>query len=160
MIEILMNRSVQYIHIMRQFLQILLISILIFTIPIGAESFVTGGPYTIGDAITVSGITNLNTDNRFLVEIFSASFGPTGKYDTSMTGGGSIIVPVNRSENGTFFWNSTFNSTGWEPDQYMIRVEAIGKDYRETGYVNLTIGNQTETELNSTVPVEDLQRER
>ena len=123
---------------MKQIILILFIGILFCTIPGGAESLSIGGPYTSGDMITISGETNFNTDNQVLVEVYPASFGPTRKYEPSMTGGGSKVVPVLQTGQDRYNWSANMSSTGWKPDQYMVRVEVIGKDYRETGLLSLT----------------------
>lgn len=93
--------------------------------------------YSVGDEIIIGGNTNYNTDNKVLIEIWPASFGPKGKYESSMTGGGSGVVPV-VSTNGTYSWNLSFNSAEWMPDSYMVRTEVIGKGYVETVMFDLT----------------------
>ncbi len=90
-----------------------------------------------GTDFSVSGMTNFNTDNKVLIEVFPASFGPAGKFDSSMTGGSSQVVPVRKDDSGRFFWNGTFSTDRWGEDTYMVRVEVIGKDYRETRVFSL-----------------------
>lgn len=92
----------------------------------------------MGDTIIIQGETNFNTDNQVMVEIYPASFGPTKKYEPSMTGGSSIVVPVRVGGNGVYFWAANFSSEGWKPDQYMVRAEIIGKDYQETSLLTLS----------------------
>jgi hypothetical protein len=119
--------------------KLFLIFLLILVIyPTGADLLEIGGPYQVGDRITIQGITNLNTDNTILVEVYPASFGPTSKYESAMTGGASAIVPVTMDENGRYSWSVELNSTGWSTDKYFVRVEAIGKDFLKTGYLTLT----------------------
>lgn len=88
--------------------------------------------YDTGDSIVIGGTTNFNTDNSVLIEIWPASFGPKGKYEPSMNGGGSVVVPVQGGDNLNYHWSSTFDSAGWAADTYMVRAEVIGKDYVET----------------------------
>jgi hypothetical protein len=118
-----------------------------------AGSLVTGGPYARGEEIKIHGDTNYNTDNQVLVEVFPASFGPKAKYEPSMTGGSSRVVPVIRTETGGYAWAAGMNSSDWSPDQYMVRVEVIGKDYRETALFSLVEkgsegGNVSQTNSN------------
>jgi len=114
-----------------------------------ADSLVTGGPYELGDQIQIRGDTNYNTDNKVLVEIFPASFGPTAKYESSMIGGGSAVVPVTQNEKGGFEWSSTMSSAGWDADRYMVRVEVIGKDFRETAFFDLGDMRHTDEQTES-----------
>lgn len=121
---------------------ILLIFTLVF--PLNADSLNIGGPYTIGDQIIIGGNTNFNTDNKVLVEVYPASFGPTKKFDPTMSGGNSTVVPVVKGEDGTYSWSATMNSTGWTPDQYMVRAEVIGKDFIETSLITLNEKNTSD----------------
>ena len=114
------------------------ICLILFFSPVGAETLSTGGPYTVGDLISIQGSTNFNTDNKVLIEVYPASFGPTKKYDPSMSGGGSAVVPVATKGSGLFTWTANMSSAGWSPDQYMVRAEIIGKDYQETTLITLT----------------------
>lgn len=137
---------------MKRVLASIILVIFTLVLPLNADSLSTGGPYVIGDQITVGGNTNFNTDNKVLVEVYPASFGPTKKYDPTMSGGNSTVVPVVKGENGTYSWSATMNSTGWTPDQYMVRAEVIGKDFIETSII--TVSDKTKSDPvphNSTV---------
>lgn len=123
---------------MKPFFLALIITLVLVSFQAGAESLSTGGPYTIGETLSIQGETNFNTDNKVLVEVYPSSFGPTSKFDPSMTGGGSIVVPVVKSGSGVYSWTANISSANWKPDQYMVRVEVIGKDHRETALVTLT----------------------
>ncbi|MFH0968075.1 MAG: hypothetical protein V1862_10370 [Methanobacteriota archaeon] len=129
---------------MKPVLLALIISLVLLSFPTGAETLSTGGPYTIGEMLSIQGETNFNTDNNVLVEVYPSSFGPTSKYDPSMTGGGSMVVPVVTRGSGLFSWIANISSAGWKPDQYMVRVEVIGKNYRETALVTLTENQSTQ----------------
>jgi hypothetical protein len=122
---------------MQRIILFLLCGLLLVTAGVSALPLETGDTYQIGDTITIRGDTNFNTDNNVLVEIFPASFGPASKYDSSMSGGGAVIVPVTQNETG-YTWSAHLNSEGWSPDQYMVRVEVLGKEFRETGIITLT----------------------
>ncbi|PKL60574.1 MAG: hypothetical protein CVV33_01970 [Methanomicrobiales archaeon HGW-Methanomicrobiales-4] len=134
---------------MKVFFFVLILSLALLSFPIGAETLSTGGPYTVGETITIQGETNFNTDNKVLVEIYPSSFGPTSKYEPSMTGGGSMVIPVVMNGSGLFSWTANISSAGWKPEQYMVRVEVIGKDYRETALVSLTENQSPEQTLSS-----------
>jgi hypothetical protein len=126
---------------MKQLFSLIIVLLALVSFPAGAKTLSPGGPYIIGEMITVQGDTNFNTDNKVLVEIYPASFGPTSKFDPSMAGGGTVVVPVVKNKSGLFSWSANISSAGWGPDQYMVRAEVIGKDYRETALIMLT-GNQ------------------
>jgi len=106
--------------------------------------------YSIGEEIIIEGFTNFNIDNSVLIEVWPASFGPKAKYQPEMTGGGSVIVPVTSSNNSVNSWGGRFDSSGWSPDNYMVRAEVIGKSYVETTHFELT--EKTEETIVSPVP--------
>lgn len=133
---------------MKKVLISVILVILTLVLPLSADSLNIGGPYTIGDQITISGETNFNTDNKVLVEVYPASFGPTKKYDPTMSGGNSTVVPVLKDEAGIYSWSATMNSAGWSPDQYMVRAEVIGKDFIETSIITLIEKDKSDTPHN------------
>lgn len=94
--------------------------------------------YTSGETILLSGTTIYNTDNRILINVFPASFGPKSKYEPAMTGGASVIVPVLKGSDGVYFWECNLASAGWVPDMYMVTLEVVGKGYRESAVFTLT----------------------
>lgn len=122
---------------MKRIVVLIFFSFIFAALPCGAESLHIGGPYSVGDVITIQGETNFNTDNKVLLEIYPASFGPTKKYEPSMSGGISQIIPVIKKGYDSFGWEANVSSTGWNPDQYIVRVEVIGKDYRESSVLIL-----------------------
>ncbi|MDD1730316.1 MAG: hypothetical protein LUQ50_14775, partial [Methanospirillum sp.] len=122
---------------MNRILVITLILTWIFVGYANAETLNPGGPYMVGDLISIHGDTNYNTDNRILIEVYPASFGPTKKYEPSMTGGASMVVPVVTGREGGYSWSVNVSSENWVPDQYMVRAEIIGKDYRESAIITL-----------------------
>lgn len=123
---------------------ILLTLITVFISTVSADIQVESS-YTTGDLIGIAGTTNFNTDNSVLIEIWPASFGPKGKYEPSMAGGGSVVVPVQSRENLDYHWNGSFDSSGWAPDTYMVRAEIIGKGYVETAMFDLMEKSEVET---------------
>ena len=119
---------------------LLIFIFLLSTISCGTADFSFSPIHTIGDDIVIEGFTNFNADNTVLVEVWPASFGPKGKYESSMTGGGSVMVPVTQGNDSAYKWSAVFESAEWEPGMYMIRAEVIGKDYAETGTFSLSEG--------------------
>lgn len=99
--------------------------------------------YIAGEPVVIEGTTNFNTDNSVHIDIWPASFGPIGKYEPSMSGGGAVVVPVKQGNNSEYYWNGTFDSQGWSPDTYMVRAEVIGKGYVETAVFDLVTEQPT-----------------
>jgi hypothetical protein len=77
--------------------------------------------YRVGDVITLSGTTNLESGTQLFVEVISASFAPAEKgEDTSFSGSSGIVT----AERGT--WSYTFSTEGFRKDDYLVTVEAVG----------------------------------
>jgi hypothetical protein len=93
--------------------------------------------YYKGEEILIGGYTNYNTDNSVLVQVWPASFGPRGKYEPEMSGGGSVIVPVIKDNATLNKWVANFSPENWTPDTYMVLAEVIGKNYSETDIFTL-----------------------
>lgn len=93
--------------------------------------------YSVGDELVLYGNTNFNTDNSVLVEVWPASFGPKTKFESSMTGGGSAVVPVTSQGDSVYSWTAAFTTSNWAPDRYMVRAEIIGKDFADTTMFDL-----------------------
>ncbi len=139
----------------RVFIQVILI-VFVLVFPVYADSMNTGGPYSAGEEIVISGETNFNTDNKVLVEVYPASFGPTSKFEPTMTGGGSTVVPVTKGDDGLYSWSANMSSVNWSPDEYMVRAEVIGKDFIETSVITVTEKSNTNTTLNQTGAEENI----
>jgi hypothetical protein len=127
-----------------QHIGIVLFCLCILSLGTGFAEIIINPEYLTGDEITISGNTNYNTDNSVLIEVWPSSFGPKGKYEPSMRGGGSQVVRVMGGNNSENTWKSSFNSSEWLPDSYMARAEVIGKDYAETTTFTLTDKIQVE----------------
>ena len=127
----------------------ILFLLIYLTLPVFAEISVNSVYYE-GEKITIRGMTNYNTDNSILIEIWPASFGPKSKYEPSMTGGGSAVVPVLKGNYSDYVWYGSFDSAGWIPDEYMVRAEVIGKGYVETNLFELAL--EKEVPLVTTEP--------
>ena len=120
----------------------------------GSASLLIPDQGVTGKNLSISGTTKFNTDNTILVEVFPASFGPESKYNSSMTGGGSVTVPVTKGDSDLYQWNASFQTAGWKPDEYIILVEVIGKNSRESARMNITSGEKDTIVKNSSDPAQ------
>jgi hypothetical protein len=127
--------------------------ILLFLItPISALEILPAGEIYVNDEITVRGLTNYNEENNILVEVFPASFWPTNKYNSTIMGGTSGIVPVLKITNSSMnTWSFTFSTVEWDPDLYMIRTEVLGKKSVQTETFELLAAREKEI-LKDTIP--------
>lgn len=103
---------------------------------VNASFLPLNGTYYTGDTLFIQGDTNYNTDNSVLLEIYPLSFGPTKKWESSMSGGTSVIIPV-ISSGDRYEWSANISTEGWAAQNYMARAEVISKDYQETATFTL-----------------------
>ncbi|MBN1167536.1 MAG: hypothetical protein JXA44_10470 [Methanospirillaceae archaeon] len=112
--------------------------VLIFMASASASGLLPPGDHNVSDEITLQGVTNFNTDNQVLIEVYPASFKPARKFDPAIMGGVSGVVPVQKTKDAREnTWSFTFDTAGWSPDLYMIRTEVIGKNFIQTETFNL-----------------------
>lgn len=91
-----------------------------------ARPLVPGAVYRAGDTLAISGETILSPGNHLLVQVTPLAFGPTKKGAGLPVSGVSGMVPVTRQEGADFSgWSFEFDTTGWEPGEYVVRVEGI-----------------------------------
>jgi hypothetical protein len=128
---------------MKQILTGIICILLSMGVVVGAEPASVGDQFMVGDMITIHGSTNYNSENNILVEVYPASFGPTKKYEPTMTGGGASVVPVISSEQGKNNWSANMTTANWTPDEYIVRIEVIGKNFQENGRFMLTAHNSS-----------------
>lgn len=89
-------------------------------------TFLSGGEFWAGDRILLAGTTNLSPGNHLLVEVIPVSFGPTRKGEQVAVSGSSGVVEVVAGKNGLpNAWSFTIDTRGWEPDEYLVRVQGI-----------------------------------
>ncbi|MDH7511154.1 MAG: hypothetical protein QHH04_08970 [Methanolinea sp.] len=98
--------------------------------PVEAERstrpLVHGAKYRAGDTLAISGETILSPGNHVLVQVTPLAFGPTKKGASLPVSGASGVVPVTRQEGASFSrWSFEFDTTGWEPGEYGVRVQGI-----------------------------------
>jgi hypothetical protein len=85
-----------------------------------------GAVYRAGDTLAVSGETILSPGNHVLVQVSPIAFGPTKKGESPPVSGVSGVIPVTRQEGAAFSrWSFQFDTTGWEPGEYAVRVQGI-----------------------------------
>ncbi len=90
------------------------------------------GTITIGNNFVIEGTTNIGVDNTLLVEVVSASFGPTQKTQSGAFSGFSGTTKVVA---GTGEWNTfkiEVSSGNFIKDEYIITVTSIETDATST----------------------------
>lgn len=91
-----------------------------------ARPLAPGAVYRAGDTLAISGETILSPGNHVLVQVTPLAFGPTKKGTSLPVSGVSGMVPVTRQEGAAFSrWSFEFDTTGWEPGEYVVRVQGI-----------------------------------
>jgi len=92
----------------------------------GNVRFVPGGVYHVGDTILISGTTILSPGNRILIEVTSASFGPTNKSEESRFYGASAVVTVEKGTmNSVNSWSYPLDTGNFAPDTYLVSISGI-----------------------------------
>ena len=90
--------------------------------------------YVVGDRVTVGGTTNYAVGDKLWVMVSSSDFHPTTKYEsieqTSDDCKASGTVRIQKGEDGTGLnrWSINFSTTGWIPNEYVVRVSEVGYD--------------------------------
>jgi hypothetical protein len=92
----------------------------------GNITFVPGGIYRVGDKILISGTTILSPGNQVLIEVTSASFGPTNKSEESRFYGASAVVTVEKGTlNSVNSWSYLLDTGDLAPDTYLVSISGI-----------------------------------
>ena len=79
-----------------------------------------------GTNITVSGTTNLGTGDDLLIDVVSASFGPTNKSQSGEFSAGGGMTDVVEGTTSTYNeFSMYFDTAGWKPDEYLVTVESV-----------------------------------
>jgi hypothetical protein len=82
--------------------------------------------YHEGDVITVHGSTILAAGDPLLVEVVSASFGPTNKTSNQFfTGVSGVVHVVQGPAGGPNTWSFSFPTDGYNPDTYIVTVSGL-----------------------------------
>lgn len=95
------------------------------------------GDHYAGDKFTISGSTNLAAGDELQIEITSSSFKPTDKSQGSEFSGTSGIVRVVEGNDGYNKWSFDVDSTGFKPDEYLVKVSGILQDVTGSTYFNI-----------------------
>lgn len=82
------------------------------------------GTFPIGEVVTLSGTTNVAAGDRLLIEVTSASFGPTDKTKGREFSGTSGTVTVQEGR-GANTWSMEIDTTGWTADTYIVTTGSI-----------------------------------
>jgi len=111
----------------------------------GTLPFLPGGIYRVGDRIIVGDTTILSPGNHVLIEVVPVSFGPSKKSDKVMAYGTSGVVAVGAGEEDSLnTWSFVFNTWGWEPDDYILKMQGIEvPGYTRSSRFTLQPGNST-----------------
>lgn len=97
-----------------------------------------------GKKIMVAGETNLRTGDELLIEILSATFGPTKKTQSGEFAGGSKTVKVVKGE-ALNKYSAEFDTAGYKPDEYIIQVSGIVIDVTSARSFNIVAATPTPT---------------
>jgi hypothetical protein len=82
--------------------------------------------YHEGDVITLHGTTILAAGDPLLVEVISASFGPTPKTSNQFfTGVSGVVHIVQGPAGGPNTWSFSFPTDGYNPDTYIVTVSGL-----------------------------------
>lgn len=92
-----------------------------------------------GQNLTISGTTTLAPGDQLLVQITSASFGPSNKTQSAGFSGASGTVTVMPGSGGTNTWSLTVDTSTFAPDEYIITVSGITQQV--TGTARFTVSN-------------------
>ncbi|WP_292489763.1 MEMAR_RS02690 family S-layer glycoprotein [Methanoculleus sp. 10] len=106
----------------------------IFIDPIGTK--------TAGSKFTITGTTNLAVGDTLNVEVTSAAFQPGSKTEASgfsSTAGNAVV----QKGDGANKWSYEVDATGFKPDQYIVKVEAIEAKTTATATFNVVAGEVT-----------------
>ena len=91
------------------------------------------GEYHIGDNITLNGTTILAVGDPLLVEVVSASFGPTPKTSPQSFSGVSGIATVKEGPpGGPNTWSFSFPTDGFIADTYIVTVSGLTINVRDS----------------------------
>ncbi|HNX17027.1 MAG TPA: hypothetical protein PKM50_01710 [Methanoregula sp.] len=90
-----------------------------------------------GDKFTITGTTNLAAGDNLMVDIYSSSFAPTSKTQSSGFSGVSGMVKVVSGSGGMNSWSFDVDTTSFIPDEYIVKVSAVEQDMTATSRFNV-----------------------
>jgi hypothetical protein len=81
-----------------------------------------------GDKFTINGTTSLAPDDELMVEIYSSSYVPTTKTQSSGFSGASGMVNVVAGSGGRNTWSFDVDTSSFAPDEYLVKVSGVLQD--------------------------------
>lgn len=103
---------------------------------LAAAAILSDSQYVAGDTITLSGTTYLAAGDRLQITVTSASFRPSEKtQDPGFSGASGTVTVVTGTPLNT--WSFTFDTSGFRPDEYLVRAESVEVGVTETGTFRL-----------------------
>jgi len=115
------------------------------------------GDHRVGDKFTIAGSTNLAVGDKLQVDVYSSSFVPTSKSQSGEYSGASGVVEVKQGSIGYNQWSFEIDTSGFKPDEYLVKVAGITQDVTGSTTFNilqpLPATTQVPQTLVTTVPV-------
>jgi len=98
------------------------------------------GDKSPGDKFTINGTTNLAAGDDLMVEIYSSSFVPTSKTQSSGFSGVSGMVKVVSGSGGMNAWSFDVDTSTFAPDEYLVKVSGVQQDVTASSRFNVLCG--------------------
>ena len=90
-----------------------------------------------GDKFTINGTTSLAPGDDLMVEIYSSSYVPTTKTQSSGFSGASGVVKVVAGTGGRNTWSFDVDASTFAPDEYQVKVSGVLQDVTASTYFNV-----------------------
>jgi hypothetical protein len=103
-----------------------------------------GDRYT-GDKFTINGTTSLAPDDELMVEIYSSSYIPTTKTQSSGLSGASGTVKVVAGSGGRNTWSFDVDTSSFAPDMYLVKVSGVLQDVTASTTFNVLCSGSGDT---------------
>jgi trimeric autotransporter adhesin len=95
------------------------------------------GDRQTGDKFTINGTTSLAPGDDLMVEIYSSSYVPTTKTQSSGFSGGSGVVKVVAGSGGRNTWSFDVDASTFAPDEYLVKVSGVLQDVTASTTFNI-----------------------
>ena len=95
------------------------------------------GDRQTGDKFTINGTTSLAPGDDLMVEIYSSSYVPTTKTQSSGFSGASGVVKVVAGSGGRNTWSFDVDASTFAPDEYLVKVSGVLQDVTASTYFNV-----------------------
>jgi len=90
----------------------------------------------VGNKFTITAQTNLAVDDKVLIEVYSSSFKPTQKSQSSATG----TVKVTKGDSGLNKISFDIDVSTFKPDEYIVKESAVIQDVNGVALFNVLEG--------------------